>query len=104
MNDAHPDLFRAYARRCGLIFAVVCCGTLVMVGASSLPLPSSQLKIGIILATAAFNASVVAGYLMHLISERKLIYAMLAFTGVFFIGLMGLTIWATHDVPAVLKP
>jgi hypothetical protein len=37
---------------------------------------------------------------MHLISEKKMIYTVLAFTVFFFIGLMGLTLWAMHDFPA----
>jgi hypothetical protein len=36
---------------------------------------------------------------MHLISERKLIYAIMAFTVFFFIGLMFLTIWHYADFP-----
>jgi caa(3)-type oxidase subunit IV len=97
----NPEAFRAYARRCGLVFLAVACMTLVMVAASYLPLRNHALTIGIILAVASVNASLVAGYLMHLISERKAIYTLLAFTGIFFTGLMGLTIYATHDVPAV---
>ena len=42
------------------------------------------------------NAFLVAGYLMHLLSEKKMIYTVLAFTVFFFAGLMGLTIWATQ--------
>ena len=37
---------------------------------------------------------------MHLISERKMIYSVLSFTAVFVTGLMFLTVWATHDLPA----
>jgi len=36
---------------------------------------------------------------MHLISERKMIYGILAFTAFFFVGLMALTIWHYHDFP-----
>jgi TctA family transporter len=46
-----------------------------------------------------FIAVVVAGFLMHLLSEKKMIYTTLAFTVFFFAGLMGLTIWAMHDFP-----
>jgi caa(3)-type oxidase subunit IV len=56
---------------------------------------AGRLKVAIILAIAVVNAFLVAGYLMHLLSEKKLIYTVLAFTVFFFIGLMGLTIWAT---------
>jgi len=45
------------------------------------------------------NAFFVAGYLMHLLSEKKLVYPVLAFPVFFLIGLMGLTIWATGDFP-----
>jgi caa(3)-type oxidase subunit IV len=97
----NPDAFRAYARRSGLVFLVVACMTLLMVGTSYLPLSNHALTIGIILAVAAVNASLVAGYLMHLISEQRMIYTLLVFTGIFFAGLMGLSIYASHDVPAL---
>ena len=100
-ESANLDAFRAYTRRCGLVFLVVACMTLLMVAASYMPLRNHGLTIGIILAVASVNASLVAGYLMHLISERKAIYTLLVFTGIFFTGLMGLSIYATHDVPAV---
>jgi hypothetical protein len=39
----------------------------------------------------------VAGYFMHLISEKKMIYGVLAATAFFFVGLMGLIIWSDAD-------
>jgi hypothetical protein len=39
----------------------------------------------------------VACYFMHLISEKKLIYAVLALTGAFFIALMVLPVVTVHD-------
>ena len=38
---------------------------------------------------------------MHLISEKKMIYAVLGFTAFFFIGLMAITISAYNDHPAL---
>jgi len=98
----NPEAFRAYARRCGLVFLAVACMTLLMVAASYVPLHNHALTIAIILSVACVNASLVAGYLMHLISEQKMIYTLLAFTGIFFAGLMGLSVFAAHDVPALL--
>jgi caa(3)-type oxidase subunit IV len=98
----NSEAFRAYARRCSLVFLVVACMTLLMVGASYMRLQNHALTIGIILAVACVNAGLVAGYLMHLISEQKMIYTLLVFTGIFFAGLMGLSIFAAHDVPALL--
>ena len=54
----------------------------------------------LILAIAVVNAFLVAGFLMHLLSEKKLIYTVLGFTVVFFIGLMGLTLWAMQRFSA----
>jgi hypothetical protein len=100
-EPANLEAFQAYTRRCGLVFLIVACMTLLMVAASYVPLRNHAVTIGIILAVASVNASLVAGYLMHLISERKAIYTLLLFTGIFFTGLMGLSVYAAHDVPAV---
>jgi hypothetical protein len=37
--------------------------------------------------------------MMHLLSERKMIYGILAFTAFFLVFLGGLTIWAHGDLP-----
>jgi len=102
MSDSHPDAFKSYARKCGLVFGAVACVTLVMVGTSYAPIHNRAVAIGLVLGAACINAALVASYLMHLISEKKMIYTVLAFTAIFFAGLMGLSIWATHDVPAIL--
>ena len=101
MSNLEPTTqnWNGYARRYGLVFAAVVGVTLVMVAASYLPLPSRSLNIALILASACVNASLVAGYLMHLVSERKMIYALLVFTFFFFAMLMTLTVWSTHDAP-----
>jgi hypothetical protein len=38
----------------------------------------------------------VAGYFMHLISEKKMIYGILLATVFFFAGLMYLTVWSMN--------
>jgi len=96
---ANPAAFRAYTRRCGLVFLIVACMTLLMVAAAYLPIGNHALRIGIILAVASVNASLVAGFLMHVISERKAIHILLAFTAIFLVGLMGLSVYAAYDVP-----
>ena len=101
MNEAQPEEFKNYTRRCLAIFAVIVCGTILMVGASYAPLSSRSLNIALVLAAASFNAICVASYLMHLFTERKLIHVVLAFTGIFVVALFCLTILAAHDVPHV---
>jgi len=103
MSNIDGNPFQQQVRRCGVIFAAVACGTLLMVGAAYAPLGAAAVKIGLILAAAAVNASLVAGYLMHLFSERRAIYAVLLLTAVFFVALLGLSVWAQHDHPVVAR-
>ncbi len=99
MSEPQTDVFKSTACRCKVIFFAVACGTLAMVAASYAPLGSRSLNIATILAVACVNAFLVSGFLMHLLDERKTILTVLAFTVVFFVGLMGLTLWAHGDVP-----
>src|ERR1700690_3803416 len=100
MSESHPVDFKSYLRRCVYVFAAVVCATALMIWASFLQQVGWPVKVALILAVACANAFVVAGFLMHLISEKKMIYTLLGFTVVFFAGLMGLTIWAMQDFPA----
>jgi len=97
---AHPVDFNRYVRLCGVIFLVVVCTTSAMIATSFSHLGEGwTLKVTLILAIAAINAFLVAGFLMHLLSEKKLVYTVLGLTVAFFIGLVGLTIWATSNFP-----
>lgn len=101
MSDSeHHVSLNNYVRRCLLVFVAAVCAIGLMVFASYLPHVSWPAKVTIILSIAVCNAFIVAGFLMHLLSEKKLIYTVLAFTVFFFIGLMGLTLWAMGDFPA----
>jgi heme/copper-type cytochrome/quinol oxidase subunit 4 len=98
-SHEHPVDFNSYLRKCGIVLAVVLCAVALMIWTSFLPNASWGEKIGIILAIASCNAFVVAGFLMHLLSERKMVYTILGFTVSFVIGLFGLTLWAMSDFP-----
>jgi len=97
--DAHPVDFNRYVRTCVLVFLAVLAATAAMVWISFLPHYSWPAKAGMILAVAACNAFVVAGFLMHLISEKKMIYTVLGFTVIFVLGLFWLTWYAMKDFP-----
>ena len=101
MSESEPPVsLNRYLRLCALVFLVVLCTTSAMIATSFSHVGEGwTLKIAIILGIAVVNAFLVAGYLMHLLSEKKLIYTLLAFTVVFAIGLMGLTICATNGFP-----
>jgi caa(3)-type oxidase subunit IV len=99
-GDAHPVDLNRYIRLCVAIFLVVVCTTSAMIATSFSHLGEGwTLKVTLILSIAVINAFLVAGCLMHLLSEKKLVYTVLAFTVVFFIGLVGLTIWASSNFP-----
>ena len=96
----HPVDFNNYVRRCVFIFIAILCAVSLMIWVSFLPEHYSWAeKVGMILAVACANALVVAGFLMHLLSEKKMIYTLLGFTVFFVIGLFVLTICATNDFP-----
>jgi hypothetical protein len=96
--DDHPVDFNKYVRTCALVFLAVLCATGAMVWISFLPY-SWPAKAGMILMVAACNAFVVAGFLMHLISEKKMIYTVLSFTVIFVLALFWLTWYAMSDFP-----
>ena len=95
----HPVDYRSYLRRCLYVFIAVLCTTALMIWISFLPHYGWPMKAGLILCVACVNAFLVAGFLMHLLSEKKMIYTLLGFVAVFFAGLMGLTIYAMQDMP-----
>ena len=98
--DAHQHHeFQHHVRRYLYVFYALLFGTLITVGASYIPFGSHAVNIAVALLIASCKAFLVAGYFMHLISERKMIYGLLAFTIVFAIGLMFLTIFAYADFP-----
>ena len=101
-SHEHPVDFQNYLRRCIYIFISILCAVSLMIWASYLPHEhfSWAVKVALILVIACCNAFVVAGFLMHLISEKKMIYAVLSFTVFFFAGLLGLMVWAMQDFPA----
>jgi cytochrome c oxidase subunit IV len=96
---AHDDHFRHHVRRYLFVFYALLFGTLVTVGASYIPFGNHAINIAVALVIASGKAFLVAGYFMHLISERKMIYGLLAFTVFFFVGLMFLTLASFADFP-----
>jgi len=79
-----------------LVFVALAVLTLVTVGVSYLHL-SFGAAVGLALFIASIKGSLVAAFFMHLISERKLVYAVLILTLVFFIALIFLPLGGYHD-------
>jgi len=72
-----------------VIFFVLAALTAVTVGVSYLHL-STGMAIAVALMIASIKGFLVAGYFMHLLSEKKLIYSVLILTVVFFLFLMAI--------------
>jgi cytochrome c oxidase subunit 4 len=71
------------------VFVALMVLTVVTVAVSYLHLPVAM-AVTVALLVATVKGSLVACYFMHLISEKKLIYAVLALTVLFFIVLLAL--------------
>jgi cytochrome c oxidase subunit 4 len=81
------------------VFWALIAGTVITVALYSVHFESVAVTIAIAMFVASIKAFLVAGYFMHLLSEKKMIYGILAATVFFLIGLMALTIWGSHDQP-----
>ena len=77
------------------VFVALMVLTIVTVAISRLHL-SVPIAVTVALLVAIIKGGLVAGYFMHLVSEKKLIYAVLVLTVAFFIALMALPV-ITHS-------
>jgi caa(3)-type oxidase subunit IV len=99
MADYTHDNAPVPVRKYMLIFGVMLLATLMTAGASYIPFGSRSTNVIVAMSIAAVQAFLVLGHMMHLLSERKMIYGILAFTAFFLVFLGGLTIWAHGDLP-----
>ena len=77
------------------VFAALMVLTIVTVAVSRFHLPV-PIAVTVALLVAIVKGSLVACYFMHLISEKKVIYAVLALTAAFFVVLLALPV-ITHN-------
>lgn len=92
-ND--PESIRKEVRRYLYVLGALAVLTIITVAVSQLHLPTGQ-AVALALAIAAVKGTLVAAFFMHLLSERKLIYAVLGVT-VFFFGVMMWGPWHHRD-------
>ena len=83
MSHDHEIDVDKHVRTYLIVFASLLALTVITVGISYLHLPVLP-AVGLALLVALTKGSLVACYFMHLISERKLIYAVMLLTVVFF--------------------
>lgn len=70
-----------------LVFVALMALTVVTVAVSYLEMGTGA-TIAVALLIALVKGTLVAGYFMHLLSEKKLIYAVLIFTVIFFLAVL----------------
>jgi cytochrome c oxidase subunit IV len=93
--DEHTvEEMRHHIRRYLIVGVALAIGTGLTVWASLINFGSYEINIVVALIIASAKGFLVAGFFMHLVSERKMIYAVLAFTAFFFTGLLFLTLWS----------
>ena len=97
MSD-HADDVSKHIRGYLIIGGTLLLGTILTVLASYVDIGQGW-NITLALVIATVKASLVALFFMHLISEKQMIYTVLAFTACFFVSLMLITISAYHDFP-----
>jgi cytochrome c oxidase subunit IV len=93
--DHHADIDKT-VRIYISVFVALMVLTIVTVAVSRYHLPV-HIAVTVALIVATIKGSLVACYFMHLISEKKLIYAVLALTAAFFVALLFLPVITVHD-------
>ena len=91
MDATNVEAVKKSVRTYIVVFVSLMGLTIITVAVSSLHL-TIGMAVTVALFIALIKASLVAGYFMHLISEKKVIYSALLLTAVFFLALMFLPI------------
>src|SRR5512134_773582 len=89
MANTHAADIDRHVRVYITVFVALMALTIITVAVSRFHLPV-RMAVAVALIVAVIKGGLVACYFMHLISEKKLIYAVLALTVAFFIALMAL--------------
>ena len=100
MDNSHSHDISKHVKVYVAVFVALLVGTILTVTMYYIHFERMAVTISIALFIATIKASLVAGFFMHLISEKKAIYAILLATVFFFIGMMFLTVWARGEMPA----
>ena len=95
MTSDHAADIDKHVRVYITVFVALMVLTLITVAVSYLDL-SIPMAVTVALLIATVKGSLVACYFMHLISEKKLIYAVLMLTAAFFVALLALPV-LTHS-------
>jgi caa(3)-type oxidase subunit IV len=101
-----PEAFKKHLRSYYVVFVALICLTAVTVGVSYLKL-ERPMAITVALIIATIKAGLVASVFMHLLSEKKVIIAVLILTASFFALVMilpSVTVYEHHRVITGMGP
>lgn len=94
-SEKDTEDVKRHVRQHILIAVALALGTITTIWTSQTHfLNSFALNVSLTLLIAAIQGFMVAGFYMHLLSEKKMIYCFLVFTAVFFVVMIGITFWA----------
>ena len=96
MTSDHAADIDRHVRVYITVFVALMVLTVITVAVSRLHL-SVPVAVAVALFVAIVKGSLVACYFMHLISEKKVIYAVLALTAFFFAALLALPVFTVND-------
>ena len=99
-DHSSPEEFKKHLGKYYVVFVALLCLTAITVGVSYLRL-NRPLAIAVALVIATVKAGMVAGVFMHLISEKKVIYAVLILTAAFFLLVLLLPSFTIFESVAV---
>jgi cytochrome c oxidase subunit 4 len=100
MQPEHAQAFQKHLKLYIGVFVALLIGTLLTVAASQVHLGTAG-NVAVALIIASMKAALVAAFFMHLSSEKRTIYAIMAFAVIFFAVLMFLTLFSMTDVIAL---
>ena len=104
MSSGHAHDVKAEMRRFLIVGVALAVGTIVTVLASFINFGTPGANIVVALVIASFKGFLVAGFFMHLVSERTMIYTILIATVFFFAGLMYITLWSLEPTSLMHDP
>jgi len=99
-DHSSPEEFKKHLGKYYVVFVALLCLTAITVGVSYLKL-NRPLAIAVALVIATVKAGMVAGVFMHLISEKKVIYAVLILTAGFFLLVLLLPSFTVFESVAI---
>lgn len=100
-HSESPEEFKKHLGKYYVVFVALLCLTAITVGVSYLKL-NRPLAIAVALVIASVKAGLVASVFMHLLDEKKVIYAVLLLTVLFFALVLLLPSFTIFEVTKAL--